>query len=230
MKKELGFTLVELLIVVGIIGVLMGLLAPAILKASKGAVDKGRVVEMRALESALLEYHHDNKGWPIAARPKNEGAEYGKNSAGQVDPAIIVYSGKNTFRVWNRLLKVGAGGDYNIRKRDYIDTSSLTAIKNYYPDNPKRNIEDDNVGRIRDLWGDNKEMKGPLVYWGDFIECTQCGEWTTSNTECTNQECKGRKNGNPYRFKKVDKKNKRRGVMPYKITIDLNANTVSVSE
>lgn len=230
MKKGNGFTLVELLIVVAIIGVLMGLLAPAILKTSKSAVDKGRIVEMRTLESALLEYHHDNKAWPIPAKPKLEGAEYGKNSAGVVDPAIIEYSGVKTVNVWNRLLEVGAKKDFNLRKRDYIDVTSLTAVKKYYPDDPKRNVEEDNVGKVRDLWGDKKEIKGPLVYWGNFIECTQCGEWTTEKEKCPNLECSGRKGNNPYVFKKVDLKNKRRGVMPYKIIFDLSANTVTVSE
>jgi prepilin-type N-terminal cleavage/methylation domain-containing protein len=231
MKKENGFTLVELLIVVGIIGVLMGLLAPAILKASKTAVDKGHIVEMEALETAFTEYHHDNKGWPVPAKPKTDGAEYGKNSSGQIDPGIIIYSGKNTAKVWNRLLKAGAKGDYNLRKRDYIDVTSLTAIKQYYPDNPRKNIEDGNIGSPKELWGDNGEIKGPLVYWSDFIECTKCGEWSTSSTQCNNQLCSGRDSkGNPYKFKKVDKKNKRRGVMPYKIKFDLTSSVVHITE
>ncbi|MBQ8571522.1 MAG: type II secretion system protein [Kiritimatiellae bacterium] len=231
MKKENGFTLVELLIVVGIIGVLMGLLAPAILKASKTAVDKGHIVEMETLETALTEYHHDNKGWPIPAKPKSEGAQYGINSIGKADPAIIVYSGKNTSKVWNRLIVKGAKSGFNSRKRDYIDVTSLTAIKNFYENDPQKNIEDGNIGSPKELWGDNGEIKGPLVYWSTFIECTKCGEWSTSSTQCNNEKCSGRdKNGNPYKFKKADKKNTRRGVMPYKIKFDLTSNLVFVTE
>ncbi|MBO7223155.1 MAG: type II secretion system protein [Kiritimatiellae bacterium] len=229
MKKANGFTLIELLIVVGIIGVLMGLLAPAILKASKTAVDKGHIVEMETLESAFTEYHHDNKGWPIPAKPKTEGAEYGKNSIGKDDPGIIVYSGKNTAKVWNRLLKAGAKGDYNSRKRDYIDVTSLTAIKKYYPDNPEKNIEEGNIGRPMELWKKGG-IDGPLVYWSTFIECTKCGEWSTSSSQCNNKQCSGRVGENPYKFKKVDKKNTRRGVMPYKIKFDLTSGVVNVTE
>lgn len=231
MKKANGFTLVELLIVVAIIGVLMGLLAPAILKSSKTAVDKKHHVEMETLESAITEYHHDNKGWPTAAKPTREGAEYGKNSIGTSDPSIIIYSGMSTVKVWNRLLKANAGSGFNARKRDYIDITSLTAIKRYNPDNPEANAADDNVGTPKELWGDNGGIKGPLVYWCDFIECTKCGEWSTSSTQCNNSQCPGRdKNGNPYRFDSDDKKNLKRGVMPYRIKFDLTSNVVEILE
>ncbi|MBO7298270.1 MAG: type II secretion system protein [Kiritimatiellae bacterium] len=230
MKKNNGFTLVELLIVVGIIGVLMGLLSPAILKASKGAVNKSRKVEMTVLETALTEYHHDNKGWPIPAKPKQEGAVYGKNSAGVVDPAIIEYSGDKTKVVWNRLLKKGADSKYNSRKKDYIDISSMTAIKTYHKDNPRKNVEGDNVGRVRDLWGDDAEIKGPLVYWCDFIECPRCHEWSTNLEYCTNLQCPGRNGGKAFHFKRADKRIRHRGVMPYKIVFDLTSNVVYVKE
>ena len=70
---------------------------------------------------------------------------------------------------------------------------------------------------------------GEIVYWSTFIECTKCQEWSTSSTQCNNEKCSGRdKNGNPYKFKKADKKNTRRGVMPYKIKFDLTSNLVFV--
>lgn len=233
MKNKSGFTLVEVLIVIGIICILLGLLAPAILKSSETAADKGHIAEMEVLKSALIQYHHDNKGWPIPssrAQVIAEGGEYGKNSIGEKDPAIIIYSGKDTFKVWNRLTQAGAKGDYNIHKRDYIKVTEVTAIKKFYDEDPERNIEDENIGKPYDLWGDGGGIKGPLVYASTFIECPKCTHWSTSSTHCNNDQCPGRKDDSAYRFKEVDKEQTRRGVMPYKIRFDLSSDTVEVTE
>lgn len=64
MKKQLGFTLIEIMVVVVIIGVLIGLVAPNIL----GRVDEAKVTAANAdiatLQQALEMYKLDNQVYP----------------------------------------------------------------------------------------------------------------------------------------------------------------------
>ncbi len=61
MKRRDGFTLLELLVVVGLIGILMALVLPAIIKAKDRGKDKRITTNAKALESAIdgykLRYH-----------------------------------------------------------------------------------------------------------------------------------------------------------------------------
>jgi general secretion pathway protein G len=63
-REQRGFTLIEIMVVVVIIGILIGLVAPNIL----GRVDKARVTAARAdistLEQALAMYRLDNNRYP----------------------------------------------------------------------------------------------------------------------------------------------------------------------
>jgi prepilin-type N-terminal cleavage/methylation domain-containing protein/prepilin-type processing-associated H-X9-DG protein len=57
-----GFTLVELLVVIGIIAVLIGILLPALNKARKAARTSACMSNQRQLVMACLQYWQDNKG------------------------------------------------------------------------------------------------------------------------------------------------------------------------
>ncbi len=71
MKRKAGFTLVELLTVIGIIGVLVGLLLPAIQRARESARSMQCKSNLRQIGIALTRYL-DQKGergkFPVAAR------------------------------------------------------------------------------------------------------------------------------------------------------------------
>jgi prepilin-type N-terminal cleavage/methylation domain-containing protein/prepilin-type processing-associated H-X9-DG protein len=65
MKRRSAFTLVELLVVIGIIAVLISLLLPALNGARKAADRTKCLAALQQLGGAYLLYAHDNKGvWP----------------------------------------------------------------------------------------------------------------------------------------------------------------------
>ena len=68
-EKEQGFTLLELLIVIVIIGILALLIIPNISSAPKKARDTQRKTDLRASQKALEEYYVSNQGYPVAVSP-----------------------------------------------------------------------------------------------------------------------------------------------------------------
>jgi len=64
LKKQQGFTLLELLIVIVIIGILALIIVPGLASGPKRARDAQRKSDLRAVKNALETYYNDNTAYP----------------------------------------------------------------------------------------------------------------------------------------------------------------------
>src|SRR5947208_399870 len=66
-----GFTLVELLVVIGVIAILIGLLMPALTRARQQANSVKCMANLHVLGTMLQAYENENKGWLFPVGPEN---------------------------------------------------------------------------------------------------------------------------------------------------------------
>ena len=114
-RDRRGFTLIELLVVIAIIGILIGLLLPAVQKVREAASRARCQNNLHQIGLAVHMYHNSNERFPKGTRNDKPVQLARGLPAPRITYMIELYpylEQENTYRRWNPNVLVGTTDNY----------------------------------------------------------------------------------------------------------------------
>lgn len=151
MKTKSGFTLVEIMIVVAIIGLLAGMSTLAITKSVKNSKIKTAEAELDMLAAAVLQLAWDTGRWPNGALRTSDGSATANNEMWDLSASGLIY-GTGFGDDWkgpyyeSDMLTDPWGMPYFFDSDYKIDGANRTAVGSLGPNKTGRNrYNEDNI-------------------------------------------------------------------------------------
>jgi len=109
-KKHLGFSLIELLVVISIIGVLTAVLMINFVGARERSRDSQKIQNLNSLKNALRSYYNDNQSYPLTLSALGSGSSGYVSGLGDTTDVVYTQINSDSFKILVKL-ESGAGND-----------------------------------------------------------------------------------------------------------------------
>ena len=164
---QAGFTLVELLVVVGIIGLLVGLISVAVPKAIESGMKAKTKGELTAVIAALKAYKQEYGQWPTASGDRSKDEWFGPGNFGNLE------NGKTLMRILSGANIIVSGVGQNPKSVTFFEGAKVSSGR-----------RDTSGGELLDPWGTQYGFKVDTDESGSLEYCNPQGP-DTPNIQMT---------------------------------------------